>query len=410
MVGNGADSDGFVVRVGGKSLLFAGAGTQVDSDLVQGPYTVELADLAGNCATDTSSAFVTVTDTTKATVNLTVECYGDFAYTTTDASEKSTVNYLDATGHTSQLYAGPEFAAVRDWSPDGAYALLQRLDEEGRSTIWIAAPNGNFTRGLSTTTVGAWNTAASFSPDGSRIMYTDLSHGAQLRLTDVHGTFDRPLFADSTVFENGWGSWSPDGSHIAFLTDRFGRLPEVGAVRADGTGATPLTTQGLGSASATGWSPDGQFIAATVATTAVPFAQFIALIPAGGGAVVEALANPVLFGNSDDFSWAPDGTGLATTGQDSLATPRVVIVHRDGSAPAVVGASLEFSMQPNWSKDGARILFLGALASTGGRTWIFVAHPDGTHVHPVVQGALLGPNFPVWNRAATPGMHDRDPH
>src|SRR6185437_11829776 len=43
MVGNGEDSDGFVVNVGGKPLLFAGAGTQVDSDLVQGPYTVESA-------------------------------------------------------------------------------------------------------------------------------------------------------------------------------------------------------------------------------------------------------------------------------------------------------------------------------------------------------------------------------
>ena len=404
VVGNGADSDGFVVRVGGRSLSFRGADTQIDSTLSRGPYSVELSGLAGNCAADTTSAFVDVTDTTHATVHLTVECYGGFGYTAIDASDHWTVFYLDETGHTSRLFNGPDFAGVIDWSPDGAYALIRRVDLQGKGTFWVVARDGGSSRQLSTP--DAQTTAASFAPDGSHILYTQFGHGTHLRVTDVQGTFDRPVFADSSTSLNAFGSWSPDGNHIAYVSNQFGGLLKIAAVHADGSGPVPLSTQSFSFAGTTGWSPDGQYIAAEVATSSAPSTPYIALMPAAGGPLVETLPNPLLFLNASDFSWAADGTQLAMTRLDSDA-PRVVIVKRDGSQPFVLAPNLLYSEVANWSNDGARILFLGALASTNGQQWIFVARPDGTHVHPVVEGAMLSPNYPVWNRAARPGINDR---
>lgn len=405
MVGNGADSDGFVVRAAGKTLSFSGAGTQVVPAVPRGPYTLELSGLAGNCATDTATLLVAVTDKLSATATFTVECYGGFAYTA-ERNNQVGVYYLDENGRTSQIFAGGEAVGVRDWSADGAYALIQRFDDQGHSAFWVVARNGGFTRQLSPNAPNFQAVAASFSPDGSRILYTRTGGLPQLRVTDVQGTFDRALFSDSTSFFDGWGSWSPDGSRIAFITSRFlGGRTNLATVRADGTGGVSIS-QRLSFGETTAWSPDGQFVAAEIDTvTGVAPHPFIALTPAAGGAFTPAFLNPLLFFNSSDFSWSPDGTKLAVAAQVDN-TLRVFVVNRDGSTPIAVTPTSSVSSQPSWSKDGTRLLFIGT-TPPGNQPAVFVARPDGTHAHPVVEQALLSPTYPAWNRTATPGMHDR---
>lgn len=157
-----------------------------------------------------------------------------------------------------------------DWSADGEWIIFNSDRDGVPLRAWLVRPDGS---DLTPVDVDVWVEYASFSPDGTRIVFAghdgsdyevyvaDLASGAHTRLTDSGGA-------------DGWPVWSPDGSTIAFTTERDdctrapadqdcwrtgqpGEHHDIWLMDADGSNQRRVTPE-FGQFVA--WSPDGEHL------------------------------------------------------------------------------------------------------------------------------------------------------
>ena len=170
----------------------------------------------------------------------------------------------------------------------------------------------------------AWNDQASWSPDGTKIVYTQESsyNGTASRIVvmSANGSHKKALttFADMDSVP----CFSPDGTKIAFRRDQSG-TQQIFVMNADGSNPA-YVTDGISPV----WSPDGTWIA---------------------------------YSNGNIWAIHPDGTG----------------------AHAITNVAAG-AFEPAWSPDGTQISFT---SSTGGSTNVWLVNPDGTNVHQLTFGA-----------------------
>ncbi|MBL8619996.1 MAG: protein kinase [Myxococcales bacterium] len=212
--------------------------------------------------------------------------------------------------------------------------------------------------------------AASFSPDGTRLLTTS---GTDLKLWRV--TRDPVVAEVARPFLLWSARWSPDQRWIA--------VAGLGALIIDASTCavvTTLTTEGarLGDIS---WSPDGRYV------IAVGSGGFAAIY-AADGTLARRITDHV--GTIYGASYDPTGGRLVTCGDDS----RVVIRDASTGAPLRVLRHPARALSARWSADGAWVVTAGwdralrvwdastgALRSqiTGGTTQFLCAtmSPDG---------------------------------
>ncbi|MFH1571753.1 MAG: DPP IV N-terminal domain-containing protein [Gemmatimonadota bacterium] len=344
-------------------------------------------------------------------------------------------------GPSRQVTTEPAVDSAPSWSPDGRWIVFQST-RSGYTHIWvIPVAGGTAVQVSGRPEVNDY--VARWSPDGTRTAFNSQPAGGALWVRAAGGGQARPLGQSDL---GGRGAWSPDGKEVAFVrsavtTAAGGR--DVFVVSRSGGAPRALTTGGLVERGtrfhSLDWSPAGDEIVFTrgqgaLDLWAVPLeagepwqvtldpgneifprlspdgrqlayagnpaegspAYDIWLIPAAGG-----LAERLLDWPSIEWAaaWSPDGRRLAFTsnrGRDGqTAAPwQVWTVSAAGADPQWLAEGC----MPDWSPDGAEILFVRVLG--GGATGPIYRIPAGGGTPELVgqEGAEL-----VWPRWSPDG-------
>jgi WD40-like Beta Propeller Repeat len=264
------------------------------------------------------------------------------------------------------LYDDPELSPNGDriaFSTDRGAAQF----DEG---IAVVNRDGSGFRRVTTPPVAAGTTyaidvAPAWSPDGSRLLFTrittDASDSANIRastaLLTVPAAGGTPTPVPNAT-DGYLGDWSPDGSQIVFTALTAGAdTGPITVVRSDGTQRRTLAgADGLMPA----WSPDGTTIAFARVTSldadrarAQDVAQ-LATVPAGGGAVTTlAATRPTAARTVAGYpAWSPDGESLlfdlfGYSATDDFPPGDVWAVDRDGIRAGRVTTSSGDDAQPH---------------------------------------------------------------
>jgi Tol biopolymer transport system component len=194
------------------------------------------------------------------------------------------------------------------WSPDGNTISFTR--STGINQVWLMNADGTNQRPI--TALGDAASGASFSPNGSQLVYESVANGrTQLFIADVGGSNIRQL----TTFATGnsfFPRWSPDGTRISFTRNpgvagqTCANAPpcEVYVINAAGSGETRLTISPSGQQSSYAyWSPDG--IKLGFERTDVQMGNRRTFTMNANGTTLRQITSLI-----SGFDWSPDGTRI----------------------------------------------------------------------------------------------------
>jgi len=227
-----------------------------------------------------------------------------------------------------------------------------------------------------------------WSPDGKWIAFASdrgqMPSGgerSELYVMRPNGTGLRRLTHDRSVDVDP--AWSPDGRRIVFVSNRprmTGKFA-IWTIKANGTGLQRLTA---GHDADPAWSPDGT----TIAFARFPFAIWLMN---ADGTNQRKLTTPLQDPGSNDEedimpAWSPDGDWIAfarrhepyvgPTGSTRYRLD-VYVIRADGTAIRRLTRRARQNVEPAWSPDGKRIVFVSDRAR---ESWeaIYVMNADGT--------------------------------
>src|SRR5262249_52921693 len=124
--------------------------------------------------------------------------------------------------------------------------------------MYTANPDGSGVRRMTT---GSGAGLPTFSPDGTKLAYTWIADGIELKVVDVNG--GDPITAATGLVDSGDIAWSPDSRSVAVAAHIPGAVDDsyhVYLAAADGSGSTLLGGPELFGEEPS-WSPDGSTIA-----------------------------------------------------------------------------------------------------------------------------------------------------
>jgi hypothetical protein len=221
-------------------------------------------------------------------------------------------------------------------------AFTRHVDEgEGSCCYELFTMNADGTGLRQLTHDNAFASFPSWSPDGSRIVYSrydgsgyiagcELTRGcpADLYVVDADGTDEHRITDDEQ--DQATPSWSPDGTRIAFVgANGDARNVTIETIATDGTDRKVVVPPGDELRVFTAWSPDGSTIAYEAATRDATFEVRAVDVATGAVRTVAETDRDTTGGRP---VWSPDGTSIAYARRGD-AGDEVWVVDVDGSDP-----------------------------------------------------------------------------
>ena len=238
-------------------------------------------------------------------------------------------------------------------------------ERDGNREIYVVNYDGTNPRNL--TNNPAWDTDASWSPDGRKIAFSsDRDGNREIYLMNFDGTGQVRL--TNNPAEDRDSRWSPDGTKIAFASDRDGNF-EIYLMNADGSDQRNLTNNpSLDREPA--WSPDGRKIAFW--SDRDMFNQDIYVMNSDGTNLTRLTTDP---GIDYGPSWSPDGNKIAfVTRRDGNS--EIYLMNSDGTNQVNLTNNPAQDDQASWSADGAKIAFR---SNRDVNDEVYLMNPDGTN-------------------------------
>jgi len=243
-------------------------------------------------------------------------------------------------------------------SPDGKRVAVERTDPQTQNKdIWLVdAASGASTR---FTSDPGWEAFPTWSPDGSRIVFTSNRGGVfDLYQKPANGASNETLFYQSSEGK-GPNSWSPDGKFLIYYS--IGQPTHLRLLPADGApDRKPVPLVDPQFASVTGrFSPDGRWIVYNSnesGKSEISVRAFNAATGIAGDPVV------VTSGGGGTPLWSGDGKELFYIAPGGMATAVEVSAgatfHAGRPKPLfkVPSALLFWDVAPNTSGAGTRFL------------------------------------------------------
>lgn len=148
----------------------------------------------------------------------------------------------------------PGMSIAPRFSPDGQKVVMSLLQDDGSANIYTMDLRNRTTTRL--TSSQAIDTSASYSPDGSQIVFSsDRGGRPQLYVMGADGSNPRRISAGDGSYSTP--VWSPRGDLIAFTKQSQGQF-SIGVMKTDGTGER-LLTSGFHNEGPT-WAPNGRVL------------------------------------------------------------------------------------------------------------------------------------------------------
>ena len=278
---------------------------------------------------------------------------------------------------TPVLAAAPTATAKPSPSPiavlPGEPWILYKWNQEGRSTrgLFLARPNGSDAHEIVTDVPGE-HTAASWSPDGSRIAFVvrdSETPDGSIWTASADGSEAKRLFTGGkdcvAVFHP---SWSSDGSKLALVCYRDGSRSSIATLDMASMTLRIIATvdQPEFLDNPPRWSPDGASIAFPILhwdpTGDHLDGSLVAVVPAEGGRVDRLTTFDTNMSSPD---WRPDGRELVMNSydlgniQDTDQPSNLYAIKPDGTGlRQLTHRSVDGTMRitgPRWAPDGTRI-------------------------------------------------------
>ena len=218
-----------------------------------------------------------------------------------------------------------------------------------------------------------------YSPDRQRVAYTyDSTGAAQLWVASWAGDTNALVVSDTLGASHP--RWSPNGLHLGY---QCGARP---CVILDATPSLPLLSQsprrvfndvvptrptGSGSFAWDPRSPDRLVFALDSLTNDAIPKTTSALYTASfnGAGVTQLTPQPLDFGGGvlriSDIDWSPRGDVIVFSAADTLSRSKLYAINRDGTGLRQLTKGADSDFRPVVSPDGAQVLFLRNLASSG---------------------------------------------